>query len=186
MTRVERFKTFFTSLRIDAKYSEFYDKTVEKVGSPVTRADQKHDYKQIFFEILDSIVGMLTERFQDMERFRFLDLVNPRVFKTLNGEVPSEKLDLLKVMYGDLFDKPMLISQLCFIYRDKDFHKDSCGDLLKYIFQFHLQSSIPEVVKLLKMNGVLSTTSASVERSCIFLFEKGEKLFEKHHESRPS
>ncbi len=165
MTRVERFKTFVTSLRTDAKYSEFYDKTVEKVGRPVTRTDLKHDYKQIFFEILDSIVGMLTERFQDMERFRFLDLVNPRVFKTLNGEVPSEKLDLLKVMYGDLFDIPMLVSQLCFIYRDKDFHKDSCGDLLKYIFQFHLQSSIPEVVKLLKMNGVLSTTSASVERS---------------------
>ena len=119
----------------------------------------------------------MTERFQDMEHFRFLDPVNPRVFKTLNGEVPSEKLDLLKVMYGDLFDIPMLVSQLCFIYRDKDFHKDFCGDLLKYIFQFHLQSSIPEIVKLLKMNGVLSTTSASVERSL---------LFEKHHESRPS
>ncbi|CAB4031549.1 Hypothetical predicted protein, partial [Paramuricea clavata] len=85
MTRVERFKTFVTSLRTDAKYSEFYDKAVEKVGPPVTK--------------------------------------------------------------------------------DKDFHKDSCGELLKYIFQFHLQSSIPEVVKLLKMNGVISVTSASVERS---------------------
>jgi hypothetical protein len=89
----------------------------------------------MFFEILDSIVGMLTERFHDMERFRFLDLVNPRVFKTWNGEVPSEKLDLLKEMYGDLFDIPMLDSQLCFTYRDKDFHKDSCGELFEYIFQ---------------------------------------------------
>ena len=59
----------------------------------------------------------------------------------------------------------MLVSQLCFIHRDKDFHKDSCGELLKYIFKFHLQSSIPEVVKLLKMNAILSVTSASVERS---------------------
>jgi hypothetical protein len=156
MTRVERFKTFVTSLRTDAKYSEFYDKAVEKVGPPVTRYDQRHNYKKMFFEILDSIVGMLTERFHNMECFRFLDLVNPRVFRTWNGEVPSEKLDL--------FDILMLVSQLCFIYRDKDFHKDSCRELLKYIFQFHLQSSIPEVVKLLKMNGVLSVTSASVER----------------------
>jgi hypothetical protein len=156
MTRVERFKTFVTSLRTDAKYSEFYDKAVEKVGPPVTRYDQRHNYKKMFFEILDSIVGMLTERFHNMECFRFLDLVNPRIFRTWNGEVPSEKLDL--------FDILMLVSQLCFIYRDKDVHKDSCRELLKYIFQFHLQSSIPEVVKLLKMNGVLSVTSASVER----------------------
>ncbi|CAB3996100.1 zinc finger MYM-type 1-like [Paramuricea clavata] len=118
---------------------------------------------EIFENIVDNPTGMLTEHFHNMDRFRVL--VNPRVFKTWNGEVPSEKLDLLKEMYGDLFDIPMLVSQLCFIYRDKDFHKDSCGELLKYIFQFHLQSSIPEVVKLLKMNGVISVTSASVERS---------------------
>ncbi|XP_046864103.1 uncharacterized protein LOC124458037 isoform X2 [Xenia sp. Carnegie-2017] len=88
-----------------------------------------------------------------------------RVFKMWKGEVPSEKINLLKEVYGDMFDIPMLVSQLCFIYRDKDFHCDSCDELLKYIFQFHYQSSIPEVVKLLKINGVLSITSASVERS---------------------
>ena len=55
MTRVERFKTFVTSLRTDAKYSEFYDKSVEKVGPPVTRYDQRHNYKQMFFEILDPL-----------------------------------------------------------------------------------------------------------------------------------
>jgi sRNA-binding regulator protein Hfq len=49
MTRVERFKTFVTSLRTDAKYSEFYDKAVEKVAPPVTRYDQRHNYKQMFF-----------------------------------------------------------------------------------------------------------------------------------------
>ena len=96
MTRVERFKMFVTSLRTDAKYSEFYDKALEEVGPPVTRYDQRHNYKQIFFEILDSIVGMQTERFEDMERFKFLDLVNPRVFRTWE-EAPSEKIDLLKM-----------------------------------------------------------------------------------------
>ncbi len=71
---------------------------------------------------------MLTKRFQDLKHFRFLDLVNTRL------EVPSEKLDLLKVMYSDLFDIAILVSQLCFIYRDKNFHKDSSAGLLKYIF----------------------------------------------------
>ncbi len=68
-------------------------------------------------------------------------------------------------MYGPLFDVPMLESQLSFIYRDNDFHKDTSNEVLKYIFEFNLQSSVPEAVKLLKMNGVLSVASASVERS---------------------
>ena len=44
----------------------------------MTRYDQRHNYKQMFSEILDSIVGILTKRFHDRAPFRFLDLVNPR------------------------------------------------------------------------------------------------------------
>ena len=57
----------------------------------------------------------------------------------------------------------MLQSQLIFLYRDEDFHKENSMELLKYIFQFNLQSCLSEVVKLLIMNGVL--LCASVERS---------------------
>ena len=165
MTKIERFKTFVSSLRSDEAFDEFYQEAVDKVGPPVSRADTKHNYKQLYFEILDSIVGMLNERFKDMERFGFLDLVNPKVFATWGGVVPPEKINLLKQTYGPLFDVPMLENQLSFIYRDKDFHKETSDELLKYIFKFNLQSSIPEAVKLLKMNGVLSIASASVERS---------------------
>ena len=38
-------------------------------------------------------------------------------------------------------------------------------EVLQYIFEFNIQSSLPEVVKLLKMNGVFSLISASAERS---------------------
>ena len=100
-----------------------------------------------------------------MKRFEFLDLVNPKVFSTWNGVAPPEKFNILKEMYGTLFDLPTLQSQLTFIYNDKDFHKESSNEVLKYIFQFNLQSSLPEAVKLLKMNGVLALSSASVERS---------------------
>ena len=82
MTKIERFKTFVSSLRSDEAFDEFYQEAVDKVRPPVSRADTKHNYKQLYIEILDSIVGMLNERFQDMERFGFLDLVNPKVFAT--------------------------------------------------------------------------------------------------------
>jgi hypothetical protein len=38
-------------------------------------------------------------------------------------------------------------------------------EVLQYISKFNMQSSLPEVVKLLKMIGVFSLTSASAERS---------------------
>jgi len=55
-------------------------------------------------------------------------------------------------------------SQFLFIYKDRDFHKENASELLEYIYKFNLQD-LPEVVKLLKMNGVIAISSASVERS---------------------
>ena len=134
-SRIERFKNFVSSLRTDECFSNSYQETVDTVGEPLSRIDRTHNYKQVYFEIIDSIVGVLTERFQDMKQFEFLDLVNPKVE-----------------------------SQLSFIYNDKDFHKESSNQILKYMFKFNLQSSLPEAVKLFKMTGVLAVASASVER----------------------
>ncbi|XP_046859363.1 uncharacterized protein LOC124452792 [Xenia sp. Carnegie-2017] len=75
MSRFERFKAFAASLRNDTEYCQVYNLAVEKVGPSVTRYDQRHNYKQMYFEILDTVVTMLTERFQNMERFRFLTLL---------------------------------------------------------------------------------------------------------------
>ena len=165
ISRIEGFKNFVSSLRTDEGFSNFYQEAIDKVGEPLSRIDRKHNYKQLYIEIIDSIVGMLTERFQDMKQFEFLDLVNPKVCTTWNGVVPPEKISILKEMYGTFFDVPMLESQLSFIYNDKDFHKESSNEVLKYMFKFNLQSSLPEAVKLFKMNGVLAVASASVERS---------------------
>ncbi|XP_028413650.1 uncharacterized protein LOC114536504 [Dendronephthya gigantea] len=165
MVRIQRFVTFVSSLRSDDKFSELYQEAVDILGPPESRLEKRHNHKQIYFEIIDSIVSMMNERFQDMKQYAFLDLFNPKKFASWGGVVPPEKIILLKEMYGPLYDISMLESQLSFIYRDQDFHKDTCNELLTYIFKFNLQSSIPEAVKLMKMNVVLSVTSASVERS---------------------
>ena len=58
-----------------------------------------------------------------------------------------------------------LISQLLFIYKDGDFHKENASELLECIYKFDLQDCLPEVVKLLKKNGVIAMSSASVHQS---------------------
>ncbi len=90
---------FRSSLRTDETFVKFYQEAVDKVGPPLSRTDKKHDYKLLYFEVLDSIVGMLNEGFQDMKRFAFSDLVNPKVFTTWDGQVPPEKINQLKEMY---------------------------------------------------------------------------------------
>ena len=37
---------------------------------------------------------------------------------------------------------------------DSDFYKETSMEVLQYIFEFNIQSSLPEDVKLLRMNGV--------------------------------
>ena len=99
MRKVENFKLFLASIRNDAEFNQSYKSAVDKVGAPATRADQKINYKQLYFQVIDTIVGMLNERFQDVQSFAFLDLVNPKLFRNYGGTVPSNKLNLLKERY---------------------------------------------------------------------------------------
>ena len=115
----------------------------------------------LYFQVVDTIIGMLNERFQDIQSFAFLDLVIPKLFKSYGGKVLSDKINL----FGPLCDIPMLESQLEFIYINSYFYKDTSMEVLKYIFEFNIQSNLAEVVKLLKMNGAFSLIYASAERS---------------------
>ena len=74
-------------------------------------------------------------------------------------------LQQLREEYGSLFDILSLENQLMFIYKDQDFQKDNPMELLKYIFEMNIQRCIPQVVKLLKLNGVIAVSIASAERS---------------------
>ena len=108
---------------------------------------------------------MLSDRFSDIEHFECLDLVNPNFFSMWKNKVPSTKRSKVITSYGPLFTFPDLESQLLFIYKDRDFNKENASELLENIYKFNLQDCLPEVVKLLKKNGIIAISSASAERS---------------------
>ena len=75
-------------------------------------------------------------------------------------------LQSLKCKHGPLFHIQSLDNHLLFIYNDPDFLKKSSPlKRLQYIYKCSLETSVPEAVKLLKLNSVISISSASVERS---------------------
>ena len=120
---------------------------------------------QLYLQVIDNTVAMLNDRFADCQHFAFLDLVNPNFFAKWKAELPADKLQLLKSKYGPLFNIQLLQSQLLFIHRDNDFYKKSSVEVLNYLYEFGLQESLSEVVKLLKLNAAIAVSSASVERS---------------------
>ena len=81
------------------------------------------------------------------------------------NKVPSTKLNKLMSSYGPLFTFPDLEHQLLFIHKDRDFHKENASEFLEYIYKFNLQDCMPEIVMLLRMNGVIAISTASVEQS---------------------
>ena len=163
--KISAFGNFLSDLRTDSAYHHFFQSTVSLVGEPSYNADKRHNYKSLYFQIVDNIMSMLSERFVDCKNFAFLDLVNPCIFKKWRKGVPPDMLQSLKCKYGPLFHIQSLENQLLFIYNDPDFHKDNPLEILQYIYKCGLETSIPEAVKLLKLNSVISISSASVEKS---------------------
>ena len=116
----------------DETFTETYKSTVDLVGHPSSRSDMKHNYKDIYLQLLNCMAFMLSDRFSDIENFEFLDLVNPNFFSMWKNKVPSTKLNNLMTSYGPLFTSD-LESQLLFINKENDFHKENTSELLEYI-----------------------------------------------------
>ena len=164
-SKIINFLRYLVDMCNDETFTETYQTTVDLVEHPSSRSDRKHNYKDIYLQLLNCMVFMLSDRFSDIENFEFLDLVDPNFFSMWKNKVPSTNLNKVITSYGPLFTFPDLESQLLFIYKDRDFHKENASELLEYIYKFNLQDCLPEVVKLLKKNGVIAISSASVERS---------------------
>ena len=87
------------------------------IGRSSSNADQRHNYKRLYFQVIDNVNYMLAERFVDCDSCAFLDLVNPCIFKQWRTKVPQDMLQSLKSKYGPLFNISSFESQLLFIYK---------------------------------------------------------------------
>ena len=60
-------------------------------------------------------------------------MVNPNFFSMWKNKVPSIKINKLMTSYGPLVTFTDLESQLLFIYKERDFHKEKASDLLEWL-----------------------------------------------------
>ena len=121
--KIKDFANFLKNdLRKDAAYETCYAAAENRVpalpgSAPTRRSEASVNYKQLYFEVIDTIVGMMNAWFEDVESFSFLNLVNPKIFSKWQDGVPPEKLQQLREKYGPLFYMSSLENQLMFVYK---------------------------------------------------------------------
>ena len=100
--KIHDFKKYlYGDLRTDAAFEICHaDVLARPGGAPQRRCEQVINYKSLYFEVIDNIVGMIENRFRDVESFSFLDLVNPKIFPQWVDGIPADKIQQLTEKYG--------------------------------------------------------------------------------------
>ena len=165
VSKVKDFGTFLSDLRSNQGFENIFSFALEIVGQPTSRSDKKVNYKQLYFQIIDNLVQMLEDRFEDCENFSFLDLVNPNFFSQWKDNFPKRNSNFCK---ADMVAFLIFLcwKPSCFLSSGtKISKKHSSMELLEYMYDFELHTCFPKVIKLLKLNAVIAVSSASAERS---------------------
>ena len=80
--KLREFVNFLTILIYESCYAAARRRVpvTQAVGVASRRGGQNINHKQLYFEVIDTIVAMMNNRFEDVESFSFVDLVNPKIF----------------------------------------------------------------------------------------------------------
>lgn len=123
-------------------------------------------YKQIFAEILDTVIVQIEVRFADLHKLKFFDLLTFAKFSDYKKNFPQNLLDSLLEQYP-FFDQIQLKNELSVAYNDPEMFGQcrTLSEILDFTFKNDLHSCMPEFYKLLCVVVTIPVTSASVERS---------------------
>lgn len=161
-------KTNISSLRSEKVLHECLEECMELnkncVVTDFNRENFVENHKRCAFEIVDSIVVQLDERFSKFDELSFVELLNYRKFTQFKKSFPNVEFQKLKKVYSAVFNFPALHNELVNIYSSEDKAKP-CSELLAYIIDNDLQTVYEQTEKLLKLILCIPMSSATTERS---------------------
>lgn len=122
-------------------------------------------FKRVAFEVLDTIVTQMKERFNDIHKLSFIDLLNKNKYQEHLKKTPKKLFQNLNDSYPNTFNILKLENELSVIY-SCDIKKNlDTLKLFNYICDNDLNDVFFETSKLLKLLLTIPVTSASSERS---------------------
>ena len=123
-------------------------------------------YKTLFFEIIDTIVMQMKQRFKSVKDIEFVKLLDCKRFHQYENitKFPERSFQSLQRSYSSHFDFVCLRTELAVLYSHNHFRKNNVHDLHKYMHEGQLHKGFREVNKLILFLTIPYST-ASVERS---------------------
>lgn len=176
---IEKVKETISHLR-DARndFEETYRKVEEddNVEPPKKRRREddpitpKMKYVRLYNEIIDTVVGQMEVRFQDLSDLQFLELLDSKKFQCFKTRFPDNLLLTLKSSYGSFFNFGNLRSELISVYRLSDFSNKTVTEMMHFLKETGLtEEAFTETYKLCCLVSTIPVSTSTVERtfSCL-------------------
>lgn len=124
-------------------------------------------YRQLFFEIIDTLSLQMETRFDSLKKFKFLALLSTKKFVDYEKKFPTEAFECLESTYGAFFDFIKLKNELTVFFKcsQPQFKNISVKDIPKTLHILELKDTFSEIFKLSELILTIPTSSSSVERS---------------------
>lgn len=173
ITKINDTKEILVNKRNEGTCKRIFLSSLEKTKIPVSRRFTTEEecfqnVKMLFFEILDTILMEITDRFQDLKNLKFLQLADTKRFEEYIEVFPVDALKNLTDCYPQIFPKPnieKLKNELYLIYRDVNYKNSNIDELVKSLKKSGMDEIYEQSYKLFSLVLTLPSTSASVERS---------------------
>lgn len=135
VTKMKEFRNELCKLRENFAdiWMEYKENNPESTSRPRRNCDEEIVYRQLYFEIIDCITTHLDDRFSDLPKLKFVELVNVENYENYAIKFPQEAFESVKENFGQHFDFVTLKSELSVIYSDCDSKSKNAYELLQYI-----------------------------------------------------
>ena len=163
-------------MRNEDKISEYISRAEATVNEgPSMRREELCDNssptlkcRQLYFQIVDTILVQLDARFSEMARVKFIQLGDPQMFQNHHETFPTSAFDMLISSYGQFFDRTRLRNELTTLYsphHEHTFPRKTISELIRSMVENETKEILPEAYELLCLIGTIPAITASAERS---------------------
>lgn len=173
--RIENFMQLLNELKSDRAFEKTYSKAASLTEDPEFghrrkrrqgEQDHRQVYKTLYDSVHDSIKAQLTQRFQQLGRLHFMELLDFDKFESFKAEFPSRALSNLSETYGNFFDEAKLKVELQHFYSDAEIHSSrKLCEAISFMKSNGLDEAMSQVYRLMCLIATIGATSAGVERS---------------------
>jgi hypothetical protein len=167
---IEKLKEFDDWLHTDfqSSFDTFFFKSLQNNSPPKVKRNvscPKIEFKRIFIQVIDNVSSELNDRYSEMFKLRFFNLLNNKCYDKFQKKFPLDDFASLQKYYGNFFDMHNLKNQLISLYTSPELKSFDVFQLLDFINENSLDVAFSELVKLLQLIITVPATSASAERA---------------------